>query len=103
MDTQLKIYRLVPQAPPSDPNWQNAIFQGEVRVCAVSPGDARLVAAEAEGDFPQRDAKPAEGVSTINGSAFLNEKLFTVILEDGEADVGRRVRGVVSGTIDVIT
>lgn len=64
MQEELKIYRLSPLAEPDDPNWQNASYQGEVVVAARSSGDARIVASEAELDFLEIDAKPAEGVTT---------------------------------------
>lgn len=102
MREALHIYRLVPSAPRDDPNWQNSLMQGEVVVRAVSPGDARLVAAEAEGDFPDLAAKPAEGVSTTRSSAFLNEKLYTVILEGDADQTGACDRGVIDGRVNTL-
>lgn len=77
-------------------------MQGEVVVRAVSPGDARLVTAEAEGDFPDLAAKPAEGVSTTQGSAFLNEKLYTVILDEDACHAGLGDRGVIGGSVNTL-
>lgn len=102
MEHALRLYRLVPDAPPDDPNWQNSLRQGEVVVRAVSPGDARLVAAEAEGDFPELAAKPAEGVSTTQASAFLNEKLFTVVLEPEDPGAPPGPRGLVEGAVETL-
>lgn len=95
----LNVYRLVPAAPPEDPNWQNSPSQGEVVVAARTAGDARIVAASRELDFMEVDAAPAEDVTTANASAFRNEKLYTVI----EIDRDRRdlQRGVVEGLITV--
>ncbi len=99
MQEELKIYRLSPLAAPDDPNWQNATFQGEVLVAARSSGDARVVAAEAELDFLEIDAKPAEGVTTKMASAFRSDKLYSVI-EEGPAPAGLK-RGVIGGTVSV--
>ncbi|PDT51747.1 MULTISPECIES: hypothetical protein [Sinorhizobium] len=99
MQEELKIYRLTPLADPGDPNWQNARYQGEVVVAARSAGDARIVASEAELDFREIDAKPAEGVTTDMASAFRNEKLYTVI-EEGPAPRGWE-RGLIAGHVTV--
>ncbi|MCA1367313.1 hypothetical protein I6F15_07860 [Bradyrhizobium sp. BRP14] len=99
MQEELKIFRLAPLAEPNDPNWQNASYQGKVTVVARSSGDARLVASEAELDFREIDAKPAEGVTTDMASAFRNEKLYTVI-EEGPAPAGSK-RGVIGGTVRI--
>jgi hypothetical protein len=101
----LRIYRLVPAADRSDPRWDLAPFQGEVTVRAISPADARLVATDAEVDFPEAGAKPGDGVKTDFASAFRDDKLYHVVEdhsgefpEDGE-------RSVVAGdpSRDVIT
>lgn len=42
----------------------------------------------------------SNGVSTTQASAFLNEKLFTVVLEDGGNHSARGVRGVIGGRIE---
>ncbi|MCO6187826.1 hypothetical protein [Rhizobium sp. L1K21] len=78
----MQIYRLVPTAPYDDPNWELSAKQGEITVRAKSTGDARQVAVEAEHDFLGSDALPGEGVSTTGASAFRNEKLFTVIVDE---------------------
>lgn len=98
---QLKLYRLVPIAAPSDPNWDNAQSQGEVVVRARSSGDARVVAAEAELDFTEIDALPGDGNSTTSSSAFRNEKLYTVVDETNSAYSIDGPRGVVDGTVRV--
>ena len=41
----MPIYRLLPSAPPDDPNWDRALNQGEVVVRAASSGAARAMAA----------------------------------------------------------
>ncbi|MCA1490303.1 hypothetical protein I6F11_05140 [Ensifer sp. NBAIM29] len=99
MQEDLKVYRLSPLAAPDDPNWQNVTYQGEVLVAARSSGDARVVAAEAELDFLEVDAKPAEGVTTDMASAFRNDKLYNVI-EEGPAPAEVQ-RGVIGGTVRV--
>ncbi|WP_099864664.1 hypothetical protein [Pararhizobium haloflavum] len=96
-DNAIGLYRLVPIARADDPNWDRAPGHGEIVVAARSPADARLVAAEAEGDFLGSGAKPGDGNSTLMASAFRDDKLYTVI-EEGEADGDIR-RGVVSGRI----
>ncbi|WP_426129527.1 hypothetical protein [Pararhizobium sp. PWRC1-1] len=97
----LNIYRLVPIAEANDPRWANSPYQGEVVVAARTTGDARIVAAERELDFMEIDSAPAEGVTTIDASAFRSEKLYTVI----EVDHARRDlrRGVIEGEIRVDT
>lgn len=99
MQENLKIYRLTPLAERDDPNWQNARYQGEVVVIARSTGDARVVASQAELDFTEIDAKPAEGVTTEMASAFRSDKLYGVI-EEGPAPEGSE-RGVIGGTVSV--
>lgn len=101
---QLRLYRLVPSAQPGDPGWSNAPTQGEIVVRAESPADARIVAAEAELDFTEIDAKPAEGTDTRMASVFRNEKLYTVIEEPiSPAMRNEGERGVVQGTVSVGT
>ncbi|KFB09754.1 hypothetical protein [Nitratireductor basaltis] len=75
---ELSLYRLIPDAPATDPNWDLAPSQGIVTVCAYSPADARIVAAEAELDFLDIAAKPGDGTSTKMASAFRDEKLYRV-------------------------
>ncbi len=98
----LNIYRLEPTAAPSDPMWQNKPGHGIVVVAARTAGDARIVAAGRELDFMEIDAAPADDVSTVNASAFREEKLYTVIeIERERRDLER---GVIEGNvrIDVI-
>ncbi|MCJ7995447.1 hypothetical protein J5N58_14780 [Rhizobium cremeum] len=97
--SELNIYRLVPSAPVGDPRWQNNPYQEEIVVRAHSSGDARIVAQEAELDFPDVNAKPAEGVQTDMASAFRNEKLFTVIRDDSGRFSPEGPRGVLAGDI----
>ena len=97
MVDDLKLYRLVPIAAPNDPNWDNAPSQGEVVVAALTAGDARIVAAEAELDFLDIDSSPAEDKSTKMASAFRNEKLYTVFEEASHTDITERC--VVSGRV----
>ncbi|KQW55625.1 hypothetical protein GFB56_18925 [Ensifer sp. T173] len=97
----LNVYRLVPVAAPTDPRWQNALNQGEVLVAARSSGDARVVASGCELDYMEVDAAPAEGVSTLDASAFRDEKLYTVI-EVEHAKPGL-VRGLMEGDISIAT
>lgn len=91
---QLGLYRLVPVAAADDPNWGKAPSHGEVVVRAYSHADARIVAAEAEGDFPESSAKPGDGNSTAFASAFRDDKLYTVV-EEGSDEGG--ARGVIEG------
>jgi hypothetical protein len=66
-------------------------------VAARTTGDARIVASSRELDFMEVDAAPAEGSTTINASAFRDEKLYTVIeIERNRTDVKR---GVLQGLI----
>jgi uncharacterized protein YjbJ (UPF0337 family) len=98
---QLKLYRLVPIAAPGDTNWDNAPNQGEVVVRARSTGDARVVAAEAELDFMEIDALPADGNSTTSASAFRNERLYTVVDETDGRFPADGPREVVDGIVRV--
>jgi hypothetical protein len=99
----MHIYRLIPIAEPGDPRWQLSPYQGEVVVRAKNSGDARQVAVEAEADFMRAGAKPGEGVSTTNASAFRNEKLYTVIEDLSGRYPVEGERRVLEGTIrDVI-
>jgi len=97
----LNVYRLVPTAGPSDPNWGNAPNHGEIVVAARTTGDARIVAADRELDFMDVDAAPAGDVTTKNASAFRNDRLYTVI--EIERDQRGLTRGVLSGEIRVDT
>lgn len=90
---KLKIYRLEPNTRPDDPRWDNAPNHGVLRVRALSPADARVVAAEAEVDFLDIDAKPGDGTTTDFASAFRDDKLYHVRLE--EEDGGGGPRGLV--------
>ncbi|MBW9079241.1 hypothetical protein CFBP5875_15785 [Agrobacterium pusense] len=97
----LNVYRLEPVAAPDDPRWQNAPAHGTVVVAARTAGDARIVAAGAELDFMEIDALPAEDVSTLNASAFRDEKLYTVI--EVEHDRQGLTRGVMDGDVRIDT
>jgi hypothetical protein len=99
MTIEPKIYRLVPTAPADDPQWMDRPPQGEVVVRALTTGDARLVASEAELDFTDTDAKPAEGNSTEMASAFRSEKLYTVIEDESGRFPADGPRGVLDGSI----
>lgn len=103
MSQALKIYRLVPNAPLDDPQWMNRPPQGEIVVRALTSGDARLVASEAELDFTEIDASPAEGNSTRIASAFRSEKLYTVIEDLSGRFASEGPREVVDGVVRVDT
>lgn len=95
----LNIYRLEPTASIDDPRWPNAPPSGPITVAARTSGDARFVASSREVDFMEIDSAPAEDVTTVNASAFRDEKLYTVIeIEHGRTDVRR---GVIEGTVRV--
>ncbi|GAB5460696.1 hypothetical protein [Hoeflea alexandrii] len=89
-DGPLHIYRLEPNTRPDDPRWDNAPNHGVVRVRALSPADARIVAAEAEVDFLDIGAKPGDGTTTDFASAFRDDKLYHVFLEDDDKVAGPR-------------
>ena len=74
----LYAFRLTPVADPEDPNWDLAPNHGVVEVNALSPADARIVAAEAEVDFLDTNAAPADGTTTRHASAFRTDKLYAV-------------------------
>ncbi|MGR9249752.1 hypothetical protein [Rhizobium leguminosarum] len=97
----LNIYRLEPIAATDDPRWDNSPGHGTVVVAARTTGDARIVAAARELDFMEVDAAPAEDVTTVNASAFRDDKLYTVI----EIDRNRRdvTRGILDGAVAVDT
>ncbi len=97
----LNIYRLEPIAEPSDPRWDNSPGHGSLVVAARTAGDARIVAASKELDFMEVDTAPADDVTTVNASAFRDDKLYTVIeIEHGRKDVRR---GVIEGSVSVDT
>ncbi|MBP1851160.1 hypothetical protein [Rhizobium halophytocola] len=96
----LKIYCLKPKAAPDDPRWDNSPPQGELFVRALSTGDARIVAEEAENDFPATNGKPAEGVSTANASAFRDDKLYSVLLDESGRFDSEGPRSVIYGHVD---
>ena len=102
---RLKLYRLVPVARAGDPNWDSADNQGEIIVRALSPADARITAAEAELDFTEIDASPAEGNSTRDASAFRNEAAVWPWVEmlDQNGVAASGPRGVVEGIVSVGT
>ncbi|PWE54017.1 hypothetical protein DEM27_22120 [Metarhizobium album] len=95
----LNVYRLVPVAASTDPRWDNSPGSGELLVAARTSGDARIVAAGRELDFMDIDAAPAEDVTTVNASAFRDEKLYTVI--EIERDRTDLQRGVIEGVVRV--
>lgn len=98
---RLNLYRLEPLAAPDDPRWDNAPGHGTLIVAARTSGDARIVAASKELDFMEVDAAPADDVTTVNASAFRDDKLYTVIeIEHGRAGLRR---GIVEGTVSVDT
>ena len=87
--TALHLYRLTPSAQPHDPHWDIAPSHGVVIVRAISPADARIVAAESEIDFLDIEAKPGDGTTTDFASAFRNEKMYHVSDEpDGRYSSG---------------
>ena len=94
------IYRLEPVAQKGDPNWDRAPNQGVVLVRADSPADARIVAAEAELDFPAADAKPGDGTTTRFASAFRDDKLYRVVEDESGGHSAEGPREVVEGSID---
>jgi hypothetical protein len=97
----LNIYRLEPVASPRDPRWDNAPGHGVITVAARTAGDARIVAASQEADFVDVASAPAEDVTTLNASAFRDEKLYTVIeTEHGRSDVQR---GLINGSVNAAT
>jgi hypothetical protein len=55
-----------------------------VIVAARTTGDARVFAAGRELDVTEIDSAPADDVTTINASAFRDDKLYTVIQLDVE-------------------
>ncbi|APO67923.1 hypothetical protein IE4872_CH02309 [Rhizobium gallicum] len=65
---------------------------------ARTAGDASIVAASCELDSHGGRFSAAEDVTTMNASAFRNDKLYTVV----EIEHGRRLeRGVIEGDIAV--
>ncbi|KAA3509585.1 hypothetical protein RMS29_022920 [Agrobacterium rosae] len=94
----LNIYRLEATAAIDDPRWQGNRPGGPITVAARTSGDARVVASDREVDFMEIDSAPAEDVTTVNASAFRDEKLYTVIeIEHGRSDV---TRGVLDGVVE---
>lgn len=98
-EQSLGVYRLIPCAAPDDSGWDLAPNQGEVVVRAYSPADARVVAAEAEGDFPDGHARPAHGVRTAPASAFRDLRLYTVVEETSDRFDKKGGRGILGGRV----
>ncbi len=96
-EESLRIFRLVPDAPKTDPNWDLAGPAGDVVVRARSAADARIVASEAELDFLDTSTKPGDGVSTNFASVFRDEKLYRVIEDDSGSYPREGPRVVLSG------
>lgn len=96
---QRRVYRLEPNAQANDPNWDRAPDRGVVIVRADSPADARVLASQAENDFPDADARPAHGVTTGFASAFRDDKLYSVREDDSGRFVADGERGVLAGAI----
>jgi len=90
----------VPAAARWDPRWDLAPYQGEVTVRARSPADARLVATDAEIDFPEAGAKPGDGVKTDFASAFRDDKLYHLVEDNSGEFPEDGERGVVAGDPD---
>jgi hypothetical protein len=101
-EEHLGIYRLIPTARSDDSGWDLAPSQGEVVVRARSAADARVVAAEAEGDFTEIDAKPGHGVRTNPASAFRDIRLYSVVEETDERLAQAGPRGIIAGRIDPV-
>ncbi|MFD1746783.1 hypothetical protein ACFSE1_15010 [Rhizobium helianthi] len=99
MSERLKIFSLVPNAPDDDPQWMDRPPQGTVYVRARTAGDARLVASQAEDDYTEIDALPAEGNSTRMASAFRSEKLYSVIEDESGTYEAEGPREVVAGHV----
>lgn len=96
---ELRIFKLKPIARVDDPNWDRAPDRGEITVRARSPADARVVAAAAENDLLDSDAKPSHGVSTEFASAFRDEKLYTVTEDTSGRFPSEGERGIVDGQL----
>ena len=94
--SKLKIYRLEPNTRADDPRWDNAPNHGIIRVRAFSAADARVVAAQAEVDFLDINAKPGDGTTTDFASAFRDDKLYHVTLEAEDGISG--LRGLIRET-----
>ena len=79
MTPDLRVFRLVPAAAPTDAGWELSPFTGEVVVCARSPGEARAVAASEEaGMLAENRANFDQGV-VREASAFTNTNLYSVV------------------------
>lgn len=72
----MTIYRLIPSAPPGDPNWGRAMNHGEVVVLAHTTGEARAIAALEEASLRFGGVPPT--TTQVVASAFRDEKLYTV-------------------------
>lgn len=82
----MHVYRLVPIAPPDDPNWDRAINRGEIVVLARSSGEARAIAAIADSDTDNGIAKITTQVAA---SAVLDSKLYGLRHEGVAAESDR--------------
>ncbi|WP_312931544.1 hypothetical protein [Agrobacterium cavarae] len=86
----LTIDKLVPVAVAGAPHFGAMMLLTEK---SKSSGDASIVTAEAQPDFPTANALPDEDVSTRATSIFRDENLYTIIAE--EHDRTHRQRGVI--------
>ena len=104
MTSSLRLFRLTPSASLSDPRWLDQQIPGEIIVRAHSPADARIVASQAEIDFPDINAKPSHGIGTRFASCFRDEKLYSVEEMQSDALSSDGPREIVSGSFktDVI-
>jgi hypothetical protein len=94
-----RIFRLEPTARPDDPRWELAPSHGVVIVRAISPADARIVAAAAEDDFLDIRAKPGDDASTRSASAFRDEKLYSVMEDVSGRFPDEGERGLLDGSM----
>ena len=91
----IAVYRLIPSARPDDPNWDRAPNRGEVLVRAESAGEARALAAYAE--VAATSGPEDLGTTKTTASAFRDEKLYHVVLDQSGKFPDEGAPGVLMG------
>ena len=90
----MRLWKIVPVTPPTDPRWQGRRVWSEVLVRAESAAVARLIAGEL-------DREPSIGVGneTLDSrSGFDDEKLYWVMETDAAAGSQSGDPGIVAAT-----
>ncbi len=94
--TESAIYRLTPNPPQNEEAFELSRDQGMVIVRALSTGDARLVAAEAEAAASGHSGKLD---TQLSASAFMDPTLYSVQRLDGSEFPSSGERQMLAGAL----